>query len=361
MHSDNCFLLLGKTGVGKSTLTKILSEDESVKIGDSLKSETKDTCSYKCQIDNFNYLLIDTPGYDDSDGNDSKNFLNIKQSLTSNNYNIKGIVLMFSFQDPRFGESHRKGLERIVSLIPLDNFWDYITIIFTRTFSDDEDELEEEKNKKLKYFQQIFDTLISAFYKTKNIKKVSFSKINKVFVNLKVKKTKKEKLSNITSIFKTNSKLEPLFHKLKIEEKLDRGLVLHKDNENIGDLFEVKFKIYNYLNQNEQIIKTISKPVEKKFIKQIEKKEFDGQFQANCTKTQLITCGLMMASIVGFFASATIPPLCLGFFFSTGVFNGISLSSFAARKIKDASEYYSNKEFNELKVIEELENIEKDF
>ena len=33
------------------------------------------------------------------------------------------------------------------------------------------------------YFQQIFDTLISAFYKTKNIKKVSFSKINKVFVN----------------------------------------------------------------------------------------------------------------------------------------------------------------------------------
>ena len=42
-------------------------------------------------------------------------------------------------------------------------------------------------------------------------------------------------------------------------------------------------------------------------------------------------------------------------------FGGISLSSFAASIIKDASEYYSNKEFNELKVIEELECIEKDF
>jgi len=41
MHSDNCFLLLGRTGVGKSTLTKILSEDKTVKIGDSYKSETK--------------------------------------------------------------------------------------------------------------------------------------------------------------------------------------------------------------------------------------------------------------------------------------------------------------------------------
>ena len=197
-------LLLGITGVGKSTLIKILSEDESVKIGDSLKSETKDASSHKCQIDNFNYLLIGSPGYDDS-----KNFLNIKQSLTSNNYKIKGIVLMFSFQEKRFGESHRKGLERIISLIPLDNFWDYITIIFTKTFLDDEDELKDKKT--LKDFQQIFDTLISAFQKAKNI--------NKVFVNLKEKKTRKDKLNDMTSIFKKNSKLEPLFHKLKTEEK----------------------------------------------------------------------------------------------------------------------------------------------
>ncbi len=98
MHSDNCFLLLGKTGVGKSTLTKILSENKSVKIGDSLNSETKDSCSYKCKIDNFYYTLIDTPGYDDSNGDDSKNFENINQFLSSNNYKIKGIVLMLIFK-----------------------------------------------------------------------------------------------------------------------------------------------------------------------------------------------------------------------------------------------------------------------
>jgi len=284
MYFDNCFLLLGKTGVGKSTLTKILSENKKVIIGDSLNSETKDSCYCKCQIDNFYYSLIDTPGYDDSNGDDSKNFENIKQFLTSNNYKIKGIVLMFDFQEKRFGESHRKGLEKIVSLFPLDNFWDYLIIIFTKTFTDDEDknELENEKSNKLKYFQEIFDTLISNFHETKNIKKISFSKINKVFVNLKVKKTKKEKLNNIISIFKKNSKLKPLFHKLKIEEKLEKLFELHKDNKNIGDLFEIKYKIFNYLNQEEKIIKTISIPVEKKFIKQIEKTEFDGQSQNKC-------------------------------------------------------------------------------
>ena len=150
MNTDNCFLLLGRTGVGKSTLTKILSEDQSIVIGDSLKSQTQETNCYNCEIDNFKYCLIDTPGYDDSNGNDQKNYGDIKKLLTSNNHKIKGIVLLFSFQDPRFGESHLKGLEKIVNLIPLKNFWEYITIIFTRSFCEDEDELEEEKQKKLK-------------------------------------------------------------------------------------------------------------------------------------------------------------------------------------------------------------------
>ena len=198
MNQDNCFLLLGRTGVGKSTLTKILSEDQTVVIGESLKSQTQDTKCYNCEIDNFKYCIIDTPGYDDSSGNDDNNYKHIKQFLTLNTHKIKGVVLMFSFQDPRFGDSHIKGLEKIVSLIPLKNFWEYITIIFTRTFMDDEDELEEEKKKTLEKFKGAFEVLISAFHKAKDIDEVSFDSIKKVFVNLKIKKTKKNKLSSIT-------------------------------------------------------------------------------------------------------------------------------------------------------------------
>ena len=83
MNSDNCFLLLGRTGVGKSTLTKILSENESIVIGNSLESETLETACYDCQLDNFKYCLIDTPGYDDSGGRDEKNYGEIKKFMTS--------------------------------------------------------------------------------------------------------------------------------------------------------------------------------------------------------------------------------------------------------------------------------------
>ena len=39
------------------------------------------------------------------------------------------------------------------------------------------------------------------------------------------------------------------------------------DNKNLGDLFDVKFKVYQYYNEKGEFVKSISKPVNKKFIK----------------------------------------------------------------------------------------------
>ena len=147
---NNCFLLVGKTGVGKSTLTKILSGDQSIRTSSSLESETKESKCYLCQINNFNYSLIDTPGYDSSDGKDKIYSDDLKNKLTSHNYHIKGIVLMFNFHDKKLGKSHKIGLENIVDLVPLDNFWDYVIIVFTHTFHSNLKKLEKEKKERLK-------------------------------------------------------------------------------------------------------------------------------------------------------------------------------------------------------------------
>ena len=73
MEIDNChFLLLGKTGVGKTTLSKILSENENIKIIDnSMEPQTNEVNSYKCQIDDFKISIKDTPGYDHNTQNDN--------------------------------------------------------------------------------------------------------------------------------------------------------------------------------------------------------------------------------------------------------------------------------------------------
>ena len=57
MHSDNSFILLGRTGVGKSTLTKILSEDETILINNSTKSCTQETKSYNCEINSLDMMI----------------------------------------------------------------------------------------------------------------------------------------------------------------------------------------------------------------------------------------------------------------------------------------------------------------
>lgn len=276
MDYNNSFLLLGQSQVGKSTLIKILSGNESIKIGGSKQSETSKVNSYDCKYKNFNYTLIDTPGYDDSKGNDFKNYAHIKEVLMNNKYKIKGVLLLISFQDGVFGESHRKGLEKIVSLFPLDNFWDYITIVFTKTFCDEDDDINDLKTKTLNSYKEIFDTLISAFNKTKNIKIVNFSSINKVFINSKINKRIIKNQGELMSILEKNSKLDPFFHKMTSEIKWEKNMILIEGNENIGNIFDVEYKIYKYYNEKGEIKKTISKPISKKFIKQVEKKEYDG-------------------------------------------------------------------------------------
>lgn len=343
MNEDNCFLLLGKTGVGKSTLTKILSENPNVVVGHSLNSQTQETKCYNCEIDNFKYSLIDTPGYDDSNGNDDKNYGHIKKFLTSEIYKIKGVVLMFSFQEARFGDSHIKGLEKIVSLIPLKNFWEYITIIFTKTFCGDEDELQEEKENKLNEFNKTFDVIISAFNKSKDIDKTSFDKIKKVFVDLRIKKTKKNQLSDITSIFKKSAKYEPLFHKVDISENWEEIFLLNDKNSEIGDLIKVKLKTYNYYNLKGVIIKKLSKPIQKEFVKQLTKKEYESKF-LNKNTILLLSMAPLLLNIPLIF----IYNLTKGYSLSSSLINALPFHFIAHNNV------------NEKKIVEEL-SIDENF
>ena len=355
MDFNNSYLLLGQSQVGKSTLINILSGNESVKIGGSKQSETTEVNSYNCKYKNFNYTLIDTPGYDDSKGNDSKNYAHIKKVLMDNKYKIKGVLLLISFQDDVFGESHRKGLEKIVSLFPLDNFWDYIIIVFTKTFCDEDDDIKDLKKKTLNCYKEIFDTLISAFNKTKNIKKVNFSSINKVFINSKINKRIIKNQEELMSILENNSKLDPFFHKMTVENKWEKNMILSKENKNIGYLFDIEYKIYHYYNEKGEIKKSISKPINKKFIKKLEKTEYDGKFQKNCWSTFELSCGV---SVVSYFAlyclAAFCPPVAFGALAVGLISEGIFLGSFSAIGIKNGIEYLSNKEFNEQTVINEL-------
>ena len=361
MNNNDSFLLLGQTGVGKSTLIKILSGNESCKIGYGKKSETQNIQSYECCYEKFNFNLIDTPGYDDSNGKDPQNYAHIRQVLSSGKYKIKGIILLLSFLDARFGESHRKGLEKIVNLFPLDNFWDYIAIVITKTYCDQDDDIEELKRKNLQEYKKIFDVLISAFHKTKNIKIVKFSSIKKIFINSRIKVNKIENVKDLIDIFKKSIKLDPFFHTMKTEEKMEKLMIINKYDRSLGDLYDVKFKVFRYYNEKGKEVKVISRPINKTFIKQIKKKEYDGEFQDNCWKTTEISGYVTAIAGVGTMALAFFcPPAALAALAIGYIAEGVQLGSLAVNGVKTASEYLSNKEFNEQKVIEEIKIEEEE-
>lgn len=211
------------------------------------------------------------------------------------------------------------------------------------------------KGTNFKFLKEIFDTLISAFNKTKNIKKVNFSSINKVFINSKIDKRIIKNKEELISILKKNSKLDPFFHKMTSEIKREKNMILSKENKNIGNLYDVIYKIYHYYNEKGEIKKSISKPISKKFIKQVEKTEYDGMFQKNCVTAVVVSGSVGLLSFACTIPLAFLsPPAALGAFVVGIVSSGIDIGSGIACGIKCGIEYLSNKEFNEQTVIDEL-------
>ena len=141
-YNENVFLFLGKTGVGKSLCIKLLSSNKNVKVSNSKESCTKTVNGYNASLsgsflsNGLNYRLIDTPGLNDSDGEDSTIIAKLKNYLTNKSLKVKGVFIFLNFQDVRFDNAEKNIIREIYKMIPMDNFWKYITIVFTHFYGD---------------------------------------------------------------------------------------------------------------------------------------------------------------------------------------------------------------------------------
>lgn len=145
-------LLLGETGVGKSSLGNlILNEPNAFSISDKPESETKITCG-KISKDK-NIFVIDTPGFQDSQGKDKEHLEQMIEYIKIQN-KLHGIILVFNYYENKesnsLSKSNKTNLEIIKNIFKGIDIGGRMGIFFTHYNSTQTDEKEKKKKRNLK-------------------------------------------------------------------------------------------------------------------------------------------------------------------------------------------------------------------
>ena len=145
----DCFIFLGKTGAGKTTIINLLCNSKN-KIGDSTKCETKVIIKEKGKYFKTEkvYYCLDTPGFDDPEKANKEIDCLIKVYLKNNrDIKIKGIFFVINFQDKKLASSFWDSFNTILNIFPMKTFWKHIVLCFTHTFTEIDFLLEDDKKK----------------------------------------------------------------------------------------------------------------------------------------------------------------------------------------------------------------------
>ena len=225
----NGFLLAGKTGAGKSTLLNVLLNKEIAKVKRSSKAVTSKVAFYyyKLQKNNKMITIIDSPGLEDTNKIIDKNIDNvhldeIKNVVSQNHIQLKGILFLVNFQNERFDSSESNALINYNKIFPLPKFWEYILIIFTHYYGDPDgetvDEMKEERDSSngeifsniMKYVEEVSEVIDYSKLKTKFLN--SYCPAPKDKQKIKNEKNRKELEDSLNEFCEK----EPLISKIEI-------------------------------------------------------------------------------------------------------------------------------------------------
>ncbi|KFZ09175.1 hypothetical protein V502_08879 [Pseudogymnoascus sp. VKM F-4520 (FW-2644)] len=127
--------VLGKTGSGKTSLIKAVTGKD-LKVGHGLTSCTEDVLPVSCRIGNENVILVDTPGFSDTNVTDTEILRRIAEWMKDfydDGFLLSGIIYLYRYSNGRSLKNvvlattmwekvdKNKGLERELEL--QNNFW----------------------------------------------------------------------------------------------------------------------------------------------------------------------------------------------------------------------------------------------
>ena len=151
--NDLKVVLIGETGVGKSQLGNFILQQEYFKVGHHKKSETERISEGYAHLDEMNVTIVDTPGLNDSDSKDEEIMNQIVKKFQEDNA-IDGIILVYSFRNPKRCQKHRELVNNLLKIFGKDLLEKRLKVIFTESTVGEERDGDEEKKERI----QVNDT-----------------------------------------------------------------------------------------------------------------------------------------------------------------------------------------------------------
>jgi len=126
---EKVFVLLGETGVGKSSFINGITKTQDCDVGDDASSCTKNIMMINTIINGTNYYIIDTPGFQDSKIEEEK-IIQILQDLRKYQ-RICAILICLRYNETKLSKPVKKTLMEIMNIFPSYDFWEHTLIIRT--------------------------------------------------------------------------------------------------------------------------------------------------------------------------------------------------------------------------------------
>ena len=249
-------ILFGKTGHGKSTFCNLLSDSYEFKVGDvaDVNSCTKDIKKkeYDFKEDNVKLVIIDTPGFSDTDGDDDKIIEKIKNYLLKKDFpRINSIIVVISIQEPKLDQSIQLFLEVMCQVFPLPKLWEHIILVWTHYYAGSERAKNALKDK-AKAFQNKFMEFTETINKKYNISIQTINELKMIFneydenaEEIIKKQNEASSKENIQTIISWLKNMNPLYENI-VKEKDDEKILKQVVNGKNTFITKQKLKIRTY-------------------------------------------------------------------------------------------------------------------
>ncbi|KAG0013606.1 gTPase, IMAP member 8 [Entomortierella chlamydospora] len=153
-------LVMGITGAGKSYLIKDISGSDNVKIGHNLESCTQVVENIQCQIGDQSVLILDTPGFDDTNRSDTEILADIAESLVSlykADCKISGIIYLHNITDTRMRGSSVTNLKMFAKLCGEQSYRNVVMLTGRWGSMELSDAVEKENELKWRFWKEYID------------------------------------------------------------------------------------------------------------------------------------------------------------------------------------------------------------